>query len=138
MSPHRYITRRRRELNVLTREHPRRAAAWLDLAAFQHEAAVLKGDVSNPGRNKAVVETQVAILDNGLKQLPASVPLHLARLRAAARHMARDDVQRMWQDTLERMVAEPELWLAFLHFSMTHYSSFTVRARSMSVCDPGG
>ena len=130
----RYISRRTKELNELTRQQPNSVRGWLDLAAFQDEIAQLtsKGKRANAQQLKGLVAKQLAILDNGLRHLPNSIPLHLAKLTAAERHLARDEVQAMWHCTLGAIPAEAELWLEFVRFSKGYYSSFTVHG--VGVC----
>lgn len=62
--------------------------------ATQDEVATLQGGHrGSAARAKGLVEKQTAILDNGLACLPHSVPLHLAKLAAAEKHLARDEVR---------------------------------------------
>jgi hypothetical protein len=74
-----YVQRRTREFNILLRERKGDPKIWIEYANFQEEAVAgpqKPGGVPLTGRIAAgVAEKQMAILERGVKEYPASTEL---------------------------------------------------------------
>lgn len=125
--------------------------------AVEGSARTAGGDSGKRGaarRRRAMAERQASILARAADHLPHSVPLRLARLAVAATTHGRDEVQNwlqqalvsmadigsllatqqvegMWRKALSQAPTESSLWLAYMRFQASHYSSFSVSKASL-------
>ena len=120
-----YFTQRTAEYNSLLLEDPHNVSLWLEFIAFQDE--VLLWDKASGARRKSQMnERKLAIFERALESNSLSVDLLVGHMQLVEGVWEVERVVRRWKDLVFRQPNRPQLWLHYLHFCQSHFSSFTV------------
>ena len=120
-----YFTQRTARYNRLLLEDPHNVSLWLEFIAFQDEA-LLWDKTSSVRRKSQTNERKLAIFERALESHPLSVDLLVGHMQLVEGVWDVERVVRRWKDLVFRQPNQPQLWLHYLHFCQSHFSSFTV------------
>mmetsp|Transcript_37311 Transcript_37311/g.105267 ORF Transcript_37311/g.105267 Transcript_37311/m.105267 type:complete len:1342 (-) Transcript_37311:420-4445(-) len=120
-----YIRRRTREFNEAVREEPWNLQAWLDYAAFQDQAVMLRQTRKLHLAEVSVAEKKLSILEKALQHIPSSEKLLLAFMDAMSVMATRPQLLTRWQRLLQQHgAAMPGLWERYLQLERGSFSDF--------------
>ena len=111
-------------------EQPHDVGLWVEFLAFQDhllEWGHLPGDRNDHvARKKQVLtERKMAIYERALELNPLSEELLVGYMSSVREKWDTDTIIRKWKDLVFRQPNSPKLWMGYIHFCQTNFSSFT-------------
>ena len=127
------------EYNSSLLEQPHNVSLWLEFLAFQNqllEWGHLPGESTDHTSRKkqALVERKLSIYERALQQNPMSVDLLLGYMALAREKLEMEEILRKWKDIVFRQPNQPSLWLGYIHFCQTNFSSFKTSSVGSIYC----
>eukprot|EP00731_Ephydatia_muelleri_P027425 Em0019g298a len=140
LSPEEYISQQTATYNRSLVENPHDVNLWLQFIRFQDEALVWgklpvfaqegsRAEMKKRNQH-ALLERKIAIFERALENNPTSVPLLIGHMELCVEVWEEDKLLKRWKDLVFKHPNSPELWLAYIQFCQSHFSSFTVTAMS--------
>ena len=119
------------EYNRSLLEQPHNVDLWLEFLAFQDqllEWGQLPGDASNKlgHKNRALLNRKVSILERALEQNPTSEELLISHMALVRETWTTEEMVKKWKNIVFVQPNKPRLWLSYIQFCQTNFSSFSV------------
>ena len=138
----RHITEQTGQYNKLLLEDPHNVRLWIEFIAFQDRAALwgntpVSGSMMGEGpqdttgksekrrQQMALIERKIAIYEKALEKNPINVELLTGHMFLCQEVWERERVARRWKDLVFRQPQCAKLWLGYIQYCQTHYSSFS-------------
>lgn len=138
LSPEEYISQQTAAYNRSLAEHPHDVQLWLQFIGFQDEALVWgklpvftqEGSASELRKRnqQALLERKIAIFESALERNPTSVQLLVGHMELCGEVWEEEKLSKRWKDLVFKHPNSPELWLAYIQFCQSRFSSFTVNS----------
>ncbi len=138
VTPEVYISRRTAKYNRSLLEDPYDIRLWLEFIAFQDEALVwgrlpaagMEGEESSVSYSKrrgqlVLFERKVAIYERALESNPLSVELLVGHMDLVQEVWETENLVRRWKDLVFQQPNKSRLWLNYIEFCQSRFSSFT-------------
>lgn len=130
LTAERYMSKLTGEYNHSLLEQPHNVDMWLEFLTFQDqllEWGHLPGEGSDHTARKkqALTERKVAIYERALEQNPMSEELLLGHMSLVREKWDTEKIVKRWKDIVFHQPNRPRLWLGYIHFCKTNFSSFT-------------
>ena len=138
-TPEWYISQRTAAYNRLLQEEPHSVPLWMEFLAFQDEALLWnKGaESASDGKKKnhlALIERKLAIFDRALESNPLSVDLLVGQMKLVEEVWETEKIVKRWKDLVFQQPNKPRLWLSYVEFCQTRFSSFSSPSLSSLYC----
>lgn len=117
-----FLTKKTREFNQQTREHPENIDLWLKFIEFQDEFFKL-GKKQTKG---LIIEKKISIYERALEDNPRSEVLKLGLLKDAQQLWDSEKVQNLWKKTLSEHKKSGRVWKAYIEYHQNNFNTFTV------------
>lgn len=140
LTPEEHISQQTATFNRSLVENPHNVNLWLQFIRFQDEALVwgklpvVASDGSGAEMRKrhqqALLERKIAIYERALENNPTSVPLLIGHMELCGEVWEGDQLLKRWKDLVFKHPNSPELWLAYIRYCQSHFSSFSVSSMS--------
>lgn len=110
-------------------EQPHSVELWLEFLAFQDqflEWGHLPGQAgdSTGHKTRALLDRKIAIYERALEHNPTSEELLIGHMSLVWEVWTTEKVIKRWKDLVFRQPNRPRLWLSYLHYCQTNFSSF--------------
>ena len=136
------VTEKTGRYNKLLLEDPHNVRLWMEFIAFQEEAmlwgnipggSLTQGEGPQDTNRKsekrrqqmALMERKIAIYEKALEKNPINVELLTGHMVLCQEVWERERVTRRWKDLVFRQPQCAKLWLGYILYCQTHYSSFS-------------
>lgn len=118
------------EYNRSLLEHPHDVELWLEFLVLQDqllEWGHLPGEASSnvTHKNRALLERKIAIFERALEHNPTSEKLLVGHMSLVQEVWATEKIVRKWKDIVFIQPNQPLLWLSYIHFCQTNFSTFS-------------
>jgi tetratricopeptide (TPR) repeat protein len=119
------------EYNRSLLNEPHNVDLWMEFIALQDQLGGWgQADHEKVGKVKrAVLERKVAIFERALESNPTSVELLIGYMELVREFWETEKVVRNWKDIVFHQPHKAQLWLHYIHFCQTSFSSFTVSSQ---------
>lgn len=116
------------EYNRSLLHEPHNVDLWMEFIALQDQLGGWgQADHEKVGKVKrAVLERKVAIFERALENNPTSVELLIGYMQLVREFWETEKVIRKWKDIVFHQPHKAQLWLHYIHFCQTSFTSFTV------------
>lgn len=131
LTAERHMSRMTGEYNRSLLEEPHNVSLWLEFLAFQDqllEWGNLPGEASaSTGHKKrALQERKITIIERALEQNSTSEELLIGHMTLVQQTWPNDKLIRKWKDIVFVHPNSPRLWLGYIQFCQTNFSSFGI------------
>lgn len=119
------------EYNQSLLREPHNVDLWMEFIALQDQlGGWSQSDDQKVGKVKrAVLERKVAIFERALESNPTSVKLLTGYMELVREFWETEKVVRKWKDIVFHQPHKAQLWLRYIHFCQTSFTSFTVTSQ---------
>ncbi|XP_057804229.1 uncharacterized protein LOC131019658 [Salvia miltiorrhiza] len=117
------VSRKTKEFNKMTREHPQDESLWLAFAEFQDKVASKQ---SHKGARLQILEKKISILEKATEINPESEDLLISLMKAYQSRDSTDTLIRRWEKILTSNSGSCKLWKEFLRVLRGEFSRFKV------------
>lgn len=138
----RLVTEQTGKYNKLLLEDPHNVRLWVEFIEFQEKAALWgytpgssltvgegpQDTISKSEKRRqklALMERKIAIYEKALEKNPINVELLTGHMVLCQEVWERERVTRRWKDLVFRQPQCARLWMGYIHYCQTHYSSFS-------------
>ena len=119
------------EYNSSLSKDPHNVPLWLEFIALQDQLGGWRQvDDERVGKvRRAVLERKVAIFERALESNPTSVELLTGYMELVCEFWETEKIVRKWKDIVFHQPNKAQLWLSYINFCQTSFTSFTVSSQ---------
>lgn len=119
------------EYNSSLLKDPHNVQLWLEFIALQDQLDGWRQvDDEKVGKvMRAILERKVAIFERALESNPTSVELLTGYMELVRELWETEKIVRKWKDIVFHQPNKTQLWLGYINFCQTSFSSFTVSSQ---------
>ncbi len=126
-----YMSKLTGEYNRSLLEHPHDVSLWLEFLVLQDqllEWGHLPGETTEniSRQNRALIERKNSIFERALEHNPMSEDLLVGHMTLVQEIWPNNKIVKKWKDIVFHQPNKPLLWLKYIHFCQTNFSSFGV------------
>ena len=139
LTAERHMTILTGEYNSSLLEQPHNVSLWLEFLSFQDQLlgwGHLPGEGSDHASRKrqVLVERKLSIYERALEQNPMAAELLMGYMELVREKWETEQVIRKWKDIVFRQPNSSALWLGYIHFCQTNFSSFKTSSVTSVYC----
>ena len=110
-------------------EQPHSVDLWLEFLAFQEqylEWGHLPGEAGDSvgHKTRALLDRKISIYERALEHNPMSEELLIGHMELVREVWTTEKIIKRWKDLVFRQPNRPRLWLSYIRFCQTNFSSF--------------
>ena len=124
--------RKSKEYNERLGREPSNVNLWLEFVRFQDKSYThlfsedKKDEKKRRVTSKALAERKISILDSAIKKNVRSLELNFERLVVGQDVWDDKKIKQEWSSLIVNFPNKMEVWLRYLAFTQTHFTSFTL------------
>ena len=125
----RYMSKLTAEYSNSLLEQPHNVDLWMEFLTFQDQLMEW-GHLAGEGgdfrarKKQAIAERKMSIYERALEQNPVSEELLMGYMSLVREKWDTDKMIKRWKDLVFQQPNRPVLWLGYIHFCQTNFSSF--------------
>lgn len=129
LTAERHMSKLTGEYNHSLLEQPHNVDLWLEFLTFQDqllEWGHLPGEASDhmARKKQALTDRKMSIYEQALEHNPVSEELLMGYMSLVREKWDTDKIIKRWKDLVFHQPNRPVLWLGYIHFCQTNFSSF--------------